>query len=93
MSLQGHTLFCGKEVTNIINYGYQNEKDFVELFKQRKLTFVVAFRPTSHVGYTVKDNPERFNSNIAKYSLYWTIREFKNLDINYDIKICEINNE
>lgn len=70
-----------------------SKKDFVELFKQRKLTFVVAFRPTSHVGYTVKDNPERFNSNIAKYSLYWTIREFKNLNINYDIRICEIDNK
>lgn len=37
MSLQGYTLFLYEEVTNIINYGYQNEKDFVELFNNKYL--------------------------------------------------------
>lgn len=76
---------------NSILSNYSKE-EFIEMFKKDDLTFVLAFRPTSHKGYTFKDNPSKFDSNIAKYSLIHTLKEISIRDINYKIKLCEIKN-
>ena len=38
------------------------------------------------------NEPEIFGSNIAKYSLVHTLKEISNLDVAFNIKLCEIKN-
>lgn len=68
------------------------KKDFIDMFKNDNLTFVLAFRATANVGSTFKDSPAIFKSNIAKYSLVHTLKEITVRDISFTIKLCEINN-
>ena len=69
-----------------------SKEDFIEMFKGKKLTFVLAFRPKNHIGHTFMNEPEIFGSNIAKYSLVHTLKEISNLDVAFNIKLCEIKN-
>lgn len=69
-----------------------SKEDFIEMFKRKKLTFVLAFRPKNHIGHTFMNEPEIFGSNIAKYSLVHTLKEIGNLDVAFNIKLCEIKN-
>lgn len=69
-----------------------SKDDFIDMFKRNKISFVLAFRPTTHIGDTFMETPERFQSNIAKYSLIHTLKEISILDVHYDIKLCEIKN-
>ena len=71
---------------------YYDKKDFIDMFKNDNLTFVLAFRATTNIGRTFKDSPAIFKSNIAKYSLIHTLKEITIRDISFTIKLCEINN-
>ena len=71
---------------------YYDKKDFIDMFKNDNLTFVLAFRATTNIGRTFKDSRAIFKSNIAKYSLIHTLKEITIRDISFTIKLCEINN-
>lgn len=78
-----------KNGSTLSNY---SKEDFIEMFKRDNLTFVLAFRPTSNKGHTFMNEPEKFKSNIAKYSLIHALKEISILDMTFNIKLCEIKN-
>ena len=72
---------------------YGNESldkiSFVKAFCENELIAVVAFRPKTHFGNIVKRNPEVFDSNIAKYSLVTSVKDF-NVKLDYKLMLHEI---
>lgn len=68
-----------------------NKNDFVNAFIKNKLTIVVAFRP-GKLGTSVRNSPEKYNSNIAKYSLVSFAKLFKQT-MDYDLILNEIESE
>lgn len=68
-----------------------NKNDFVNAFIKNKLTIVVAFNP-GKLGTSVRNSPEKYNSNIAKYSLVSFAKLFKQT-MDYDLILNEIESE
>lgn len=63
------------------------KNDFVDLFKTRKLVFVLAVKDTASSARSL-NKVEDFNSNIAKFSLHELVKTMRNLAI--DFEICEL---
>ena len=66
-----------------------DKASFVKAFCNNELIAVIAFRPKTHLDDTVKNNPEVFESNIAKYSLVTSVKDF-NVKLNYKLILHEI---
>lgn len=79
------------KLTNL-NRTSLSEVDFLKLFK-KNIIVVFAFTDTSQFAGTreLKTNPDKFNSNIAKYSTLKLISELRNLD-SITLKIHQIPN-
>ena len=75
-------------------YGDQNldKEAFVNALYNNKLVAVLAFRPKSHAGISVQNNPELFDSNIAKYSLVSFVKEFT-AKLDYNLNLIEIKTD
>ncbi len=63
-----------------------SEDDFVQLFNERRLAFVLAILDTSASGVRRLVDMEQFDSNIAKFSLHSLIQEMRGLDIELQIQ-------
>ena len=50
---------------------------------------MIAFRPKTHFGSTVRSNLEMFDSNIAKYLLVTSVKDF-NAKLDYKLILHEI---
>lgn len=68
-----------------------NKNDFVNAFIKNRLTIVVAFRPGKS-DTSVRHSPEKYKSNIAKYSIVSFAKLFKQT-IDYDLILNEIESE
>lgn len=78
-----------KKMQNADDYKDQvgSEDDFLAIFKNRKLCFVLAVKDTATDRRL--EEIERFNSNIAKFALSELIKNMK--DLGVDFKITQIN--
>ena len=68
-----------------------DKNDFIQAFLTNQLTIVVAFRPRNSAK-TVRNEPEKRNSNIAKYSLVSFAKLFKQT-MDYNLILNEIESE
>lgn len=68
-----------------------DKNNFMDAFMKNKLTIVVAFRPKKSSA-SVRTYPEKYNSNIAKYSLVTFAKLFKQT-MDYDLILEEIETE
>jgi uncharacterized protein (TIGR04141 family) len=67
-----------------------NENEFINLFKTKEIISVFAFHDTSSTQRILKDEPEKFHSNIAKYSLVNLIGEMRKLDkVHFEVHQIE----
>ena len=60
-------------------------KDFIALFENRKLVFVLAVKDTSKKTRRLATDIEDFNSNIAKFSLNELTQKMRNLEVDFQI--------
>ena len=68
----------------------KDSNSFLKKFKEKSITYVLAFKSTWKSGKNIKDNLDKANSNIAKYSLIQCIKEMNTT--SYPISIVEIRN-
>lgn len=62
-----------------------SKKDFIDLFKIREPVFVLAVLDTAKMVRTLENEMDKFDSNIAKFSLNELAKDMRNLDINFQI--------
>lgn len=76
------------------NIGYEipDKEAFLQKFKTggKEIVFVMAFKSDTQSVPVIKNNVERLESNIAKFSLIQCVREMSTF--NYPIEIIEIRN-
>ncbi|CAM1346380.1 DUF6119 family protein [Tenacibaculum crassostreae] len=68
----------------------ESKLEFFAKFREKKIIYVLAFKSTWKSGEKVKDNIDKANSNIAKYSLIQCVKEMKSS--SFQISITEIDN-
>ena len=68
----------------------KDSNSFLEKFRKKPITYVLAFKSTWKSGENIKDNIDKANSNIAKYSLIQCVKEM--ITTSYPISIVEIKN-
>jgi uncharacterized protein (TIGR04141 family) len=61
------------------------KKDFIDIVKNRNIVFVLAVLDTSKSGRKLETDIEKYDSNIAKFSLNELAKNMRNLDINFKI--------
>lgn len=59
--------------------------DFIDLFKDRKIVFVLAVLDTSNKARTLESNMNDYDSNIAKFSLNELTLKMRNLEVTFEI--------
>lgn len=57
--------------------------EFVKLF-DKNLVFVLAVSDTAQIQRDMKDNVEKFGSNIAKFSLAELVKGMKGIDVDFE---------
>ncbi|MBL7952803.1 MAG: TIGR04141 family sporadically distributed protein [Flavobacteriales bacterium] len=66
------------------------EEQFISKFKEKKVTYVMAFSSDRKDGKPIFTNLDALQSNIAKFSLVQSVREMNSK--NYPLKVFEIPN-
>lgn len=62
---------------------------FIQLFKEKKIKYIFAYKDKSNNSRNLENNPEQFNSNIAKMELLSLITYMNSYSIN-SLKIVQI---
>lgn len=75
-----------------IDYKIADEVDFLNKFKNKnkEIVYVMAFKSTSKRTPIIRNNIEKLESNIAKFSLIQCVKEMNTY--NYPLEIIEISN-
>lgn len=61
------------------------ENEFINIFNNREIVFVLLFLDTSKTGRKISQNIDSFNSTIAKFSLVDLSKKMRNLDVKFQI--------
>jgi uncharacterized protein (TIGR04141 family) len=62
-----------------------SQADFIKLFQERKIVFVLAVQDRAKSVRTLENNMSDFESNIAKFSLNELTQKMRNLDVTFEI--------
>lgn len=74
---------CKKQFDNI------SENDFLGIFNQREIIFVLAFLDVSKIDRKITQDISAFKSTIAKFSLVDLSKKMRNLDVKFQIEQLE----
>jgi uncharacterized protein (TIGR04141 family) len=66
-------------------FGTVSKKQFINKLKNKKITFVLAVLDTSDSGRSLVTEIEKFESNIAKFTLVELSKNMRNLGVNFQI--------
>ncbi|MCJ8155743.1 TIGR04141 family sporadically distributed protein [Chryseobacterium sp. SSA4.19] len=66
-------------------FGTVTKKQFIEKIKNKKIIFVLAFLDTSNSGRRLITEINKFDSNIAKFTLVELSKNMRNLGVNFQI--------
>jgi hypothetical protein len=68
------------------SYSDISEEDFINLFDlDRTIVFVLAFTSQLMVEYSIRNNPEKYGSNIAKYSVVTCVSSMQSYNARIEI--------
>jgi len=65
--------------------GKLSRADFIKLFQEREIVFVLAVQDRAKAVRTLEKNMADFESNIAKFSLNELTQKMRNLDVAFEI--------
>ena len=74
----------------VIEPSIASQEDFINLFRNKTIKYVFAFRDENN--RSLKDSPEEFKSNVAKFALVELEEKMRQLDKS-ELKILQIKNK
>ena len=80
----------GYNKNDLLEPKIKDSNSFLKKFREKPITYVLAFKSTWKSGKNIKDNLDKASSNIAKYSLIQCVKEMNTT--SYPISIVEIRN-